>query len=281
MGRMEELADKACRPSPLAVSADTLFRGRVVVAVPHSDDEILGCGEALAQITDKQRVRFVYASDGALSPAPFPDLVARRREEAVQAVGSLGYPPDSLVFLDIPDGALARHQARIDAALRDLCAAFQAETLLAPFRLDWHPDHLAVHRAAAAVAASGPRSPRLYEYFVYFRYRMLPRGDLRSYVRPEHLLTVHAPASAAGKRAAIEHYVTQRQRVLPWQARPVLDGALLDRLVEAPECYLDSRAARGRPVLTVPEAAVRAVQVLEPALKAVKDRFVHRRSRPA
>jgi len=52
------------------------------------------------------------------------------------------------------DGTLARHQARIDAALRGLCAAFQAETLLAPFRLDWHPDHPIVPRAAVAVTCA-------------------------------------------------------------------------------------------------------------------------------
>lgn len=266
------------------MSADSLFAGRIVVAIPHSDDEILGCGEALAQIADKRRVRFVYASDGALSPAPIgsarrpnPALSTQRREEAARAVGSLGYAADSLVFLDIPDGTLQHHQARLDAAVRDVCREFGADTLLAPFRFDWHPDHLAVHRAAAAAAASGTAAPRLFEYFVYFRYRMLPGGDLRAYVRREHLLAIHAPESAAAKRRALDHYASQRELIFPWQTRPVLDGALLDGLVAQPEYYFDSRAAASRPVFTIPQSGIRAIQTVEPALKAVKDRLTQYR----
>jgi LmbE family N-acetylglucosaminyl deacetylase len=266
------------------MSADTLFKGRIVVAIPHSDDEILGCGEALAQIVDKRRVRFVYAADGALSPVPTgrvrrpnPSLTTRRREEAARALGSLGYPDDSLVFLDIPDGMLQQHQSRLDAAIGDVCREFEATTLLAPFRFDWHPDHLAVHRAAAAAAAGGTKAPRLFEYFVYFRYRMLPRGDLRACVRREHLLSIHAPESAAAKRQALDHYATQRELIFPWQTRPVLVGSLLDDLVAKPEYYFDSRAAASRPVFTIPQSGIRVIQAVEPALKAVKDRLTQYR----
>lgn len=270
-------------PSAQMSDADSLFAGPVVVAIPHSDDEILGCGEALAQIVDKSRVRFVYASNGALSPparhAYDPEaLVRQRRQEATRALASLGYPESSLRFLDLPDGQLSAHQASLDASLAAICREFGAQTLLAPFRLDSHADHLAVHRAAALVARSGADAPRLFEYFVYFRYRLLSPHDLRSHLEPRFLHAVHSGPSAAAKRRAIDLYTSQAGRYHVGQTRPVLDAALLDELVAGPELYLQADLDATRRIFRSSLLRVRLVQEIEPRLKRWKDRAIHSRS---
>ena len=99
------------------------FRGVIVIAAPHMDDEVLSCGGTIASLPDKDRVHCIYATDGSKSPAPiFPwlgaiasDLVTVRMREAKRALGILGVPEKNLHFcLLLVPGTLADHSDRID-----------------------------------------------------------------------------------------------------------------------------------------------------------------------
>ena len=276
---------------PQRFEANELFTGNIVVVIPHSDDEALGCGIALAQVRDKSRVTFVYASDGSQSPAPptgdnpaADTLREMRVREAQAALARLGYVADQAVFLGLPDGALTEHQGELTAALIQTCRLRSAAVLLAPFRLDSHPDHLAVHRAAHTTAKELGPSLQTFEYFVYFRYRLLPAGDIRAYVRPRFLCALHSEAAARQKRDALDCYRSQRIVMFPWQTRAILQSELLDATVALPEFFFRPQAGLAdSDYFTIAPWRLRLVHWAEPRLKLAKDRLLQwaRRARTA
>jgi LmbE family N-acetylglucosaminyl deacetylase len=153
--------------------------------------------------------------------------------------------------------------------------------LLIPFRYDRHPDHLAITRVVRQLEASWPSGPEVIEYFVYARTRLLWRGDLRAYLRPERLLTVHPGRAADLKRQALECYRTQVTRYFSWQERPILTPNLLDRNCASREVFLRShRAEQDSELFTAPLWWIRTAHALEPRLKHWKDRAAASLSSP-
>jgi LmbE family N-acetylglucosaminyl deacetylase len=260
-----------------------LFPGEILIAIPHMDDGVLACGGTLASLPQKERVHLVYATDGMGSPAPVlpwrdsisPDLGRVRKEEARAAMGYLGIPEGNLNFLDLPDGRLHRHAGALDRALTDLIDQFQPSHVFIPFRYDRHTDHLALNRAVTRTLQKGLFSTNLVEYFVYYRWRLLPRGDVRAYVHPRHLLTVPIDAVTDRKRAALEHFRSQTTRYYSWQTRPNLTPALLDEVSRSPEVFLRYDPSFPQAKIFLGSAAwIRVAHRLEPFLKARKDRAV-------
>jgi len=104
---------------PIVVDPAEVFRGTIVLAVPHMDDCVLGCGGTLAQLSCGRTVHVIYATDGQASPAPVwpwldrrvPDLAPTRADEARAAMGHLGVPQENIHFLGLPDGQLRRQRA--------------------------------------------------------------------------------------------------------------------------------------------------------------------------
>ena len=276
-------------PNPGFANADRDLSGNIVLAVPHPDDESLGCGAVLSQISDKDRVRFLFMSDGATPPhLPTPSPVSPgevslrelRRKEALCAIHELGYTPSAAQFLDLPDGRLSVHQAAMTSALRAVCDRHLAVILLAPSRFDAHPDHLAVYRAAAAVAAGGDRPILLCEYFIYYRSRLLPGGDVRHYLRPECRLSFHSDVEMRAKRRAIDCHHTQRTKFFPWQTRPVLTDTVVESTIASPEVICRPvTGARSKRPLRLPSDMVSITQSLEFRLKSAKDALRQRTRR--
>lgn len=258
------------------------FRGTVAVLAPHMDDELLACGGTLAGLPSKSLVHVVWATDGSRSPVPAAPwrsppagLSEVRFHEAREALNLLGVPRENLHFLDLPDGRLREHAAGLDQALGPLLAAIDPAHVLAPFRFDRHPDHLAVQRAAETWIAGREDRSELLEYFVYTRSRMLPRGDIRSYIRPGLLLGVDITSWSALKRQALERYRSQTTRAYDFQHRPNLTPVLLDEVCREPELFLPwSPSMPGPAVLAGPVTYIRMAHRIEPALKQYKDRLV-------
>jgi LmbE family N-acetylglucosaminyl deacetylase len=247
------------------------------------DDEVLACGGMLAQLPHKRSWHVAYASDGMASPEPIiawrdhisPDLGAVRRDEARHAMTSLGIPEMNLHFFDLPDGRLQKHRATLYRMLDHLIAALQPDHVLVPFRYDRHPDHVALNHVLIDLVDAGSDGKVLTEYFVYYRWRLLPEGDVRCYVRPELLSAVDITASSAAKRAALDAFKSQTTRFYAWQARPNLTPALLDHVSAAPEVFLRYDPALPGPVIfsrAVPW--IRIAHRLEPFLKKRKDRLL-------
>lgn len=123
---------------------------RVLALAAHPDDESIGCGGLLALLSDAgAEVHVCYATDGEATTGVgdrSPEEVARlRRGEAERACAVLGTRPPR--FLHLPDGGLPARQGELDAAVRDLVGEVDPDVVLAPWELDGHADHRAVHRA--------------------------------------------------------------------------------------------------------------------------------------
>ena len=221
------------------------FAGTVLVVAPHMDDEILACGGLVARLPGKERIHFVFATDGMRSPAPVmpwrdaitPDLGERREHESRDAARMLGVPDENLHFLRLPEAELPAHEPELASRLLDRVRAIRPDHILIPFRYDRHLDHLAVNRAIVQAKREGAIHAVLTEFFVYYRWRLLPGGDVRRYVRPEHLIEVDIDEVAALKRAALDCFTTQTTRFYEWQTRPILRPELLDEECVGPEQF--------------------------------------------
>src|SRR5512144_3202453 len=149
-------------------------RASLLVALAHPDDEIFH-GGVLAHLSDRgARVTLVCATDGEAgtphpSVGPVDDLAALRVEELRRSCARLGIEePVLLRFHDSARKERQRHDdphalANVDmldveAALRAIVNEVRPHVMLTfePHGGYYHPDHVAIHRAAtAAFFASG------------------------------------------------------------------------------------------------------------------------------
>lgn len=159
----------AARPvPPLSLPAG---RHRLVVVGAHPDDETLGAGglvHTVALAGWSVEVVTATAGEGSHphSPTHTPQRLAEvRRAELRDAIAVLA-PDASVRCLDLPDGDVAAHVSELVAALvRVIGTDGDQVVLCAPWRRDGHPDHEAVGRAAAIVAAR--TDAQLLEYPVW------------------------------------------------------------------------------------------------------------------
>lgn len=265
------------------VNPDEAFPGVVLVTVPHMDDEALACGGTIARLRNKSALHLVYATDGSQAPEPVlpwidavsPDLGAVRRAESGAAMRLLGVPAGNLTFLDLPERRLERNMAPLEAHVSSLIADLEPDHVFTPFRYDRHRDHVALNRAVTRAVRGAARPIVLWEYFVYHHWRLLPRRDVRRYIRDGHLCQVRIDGVAACKRAALDCFRSQTTRFYRWQSRPILTSALLDGVCAEPELFLryDERV-RGAAVFERSVPWIRIAHRVESPLKRCKDRVV-------
>lgn len=257
-----------------------VFQGKILIIVPHMDDGVLACGGTLAILPNKEQIHIIYATDGMRSPAPVipwidkisPDLGKTRMQEAKTAMGSLGVPEKNIYFLKQPESRLKRHMRTLAGLLNELIDRIKPDHILTPFRYDRHPDHIALTHLLTDACSKGLYNAELTEYFVYYRWKMLPQGDVRKYINPQYLLQVDIEGVSAQKRAALECFRTQTTKFYEWQTRPNLTPQLLDEVSCAPEFFLRYNASLpGSAVFSHSFNWIRIVHRLEPFLKKKKD----------
>jgi LmbE family N-acetylglucosaminyl deacetylase len=138
---------------PYEVSA---FVGeRVVVFAPHPDDEVLGCGGALADLIDRgARVDVVLVTDGvadAKGPEDRARVASLRLQESRRALDALG--GGGLHAGDLPDRGLADRLGEVEALLARWLVEARPDVVFAPSPVETHPDHRAVAAALFRLAA--------------------------------------------------------------------------------------------------------------------------------
>jgi len=255
--------------------------GTIVIVAPHMDDELIGCGALLATDDVASRAHVVYASDGSLSPtSPWPwhktdraALAEARRNEAAKGLEQLGLPAGRAHFLDLPDGGLGSCRTELESRLLERLHALQPDHLLAPFRYDFHPDHLAVSQAVRGLDQRGEVKAQLLEYFAYARWKLLPGQDIRNHIRDDALLCFEPGEEArARKQRAFEAHASQTSRYYGWQKRVNLTPEFV-----AAHCAEAEFLVRPQPgeqpdaiFLTSPQW-IRFVNAVEPRLKRAKD----------
>ncbi len=165
--------------------------GTVLVVAPHPDDEIIGCGGAIAlhgRRGDAVHVALATAGEGGGEPAA--RLAESRRSAALLGAGQVH-------CLDSRDGAVAE-DAGLPARLAALIDRLAPRVVYAPSPFEMHPDHVATLVALGA-ALAGRRDVTLLLY------------EVNTEVMASFLLDI-TPV-AAQKRAALSAFASQRGRI--------------------------------------------------------------------
>lgn len=141
-----------------------MFGRRILVLVPHPDDEAVGCALAIRRAVENGASVFGLDLTHGCPPrealwpwargAAYDRRVARRRAEAAAAASALGMtrlPDDGLPARRLRDALAAQHM-RVLAALD----AHRIDTLWAPAYEGAHADHDAANALAAAARRARP-----------------------------------------------------------------------------------------------------------------------------
>ena len=256
-----------------------LLSETIVIVAPHMDDEVLACGGLIAKLPNKHRIHLIYATDGMKSPAPIlggrdavsPELGKIRIQESTHAMKLLGVPAQNLHFLCLRDGQLQKNAWALQSSLRELIKNIQPQFIFVPFRYDRHPDHLAVNQVVASDIQQGTIQAQLVEYFVYHRWRLMPKRDIRKYIQPQFLFQLDIASVAKQKRKALNCFVSQTTNYYPWQTRPILTSTLMDEECQNPEYFLIAPASfSGMAVFSSSALLIHLVHRLEPFLQRLK-----------
>ncbi len=132
------------------VSAD-----KALVIAPHFDDDVLGCGGLIAQLTAAgSDVAVLFLTDGSGGDEEIADRSAyaeRRHDEAIRGLEILGV--SDVDFLDLPDGSLATHLDEAAVGIRHALVNRRPDLLLAISPIEISADHRAAFAALYAVLA--------------------------------------------------------------------------------------------------------------------------------
>jgi LmbE family N-acetylglucosaminyl deacetylase len=193
---------------------------KVLVVAPHPDDESLATGGLLQRIfAQKIPVRIVFATDGENNPWAQrywekrwkigPDERARwgrrRREEALDAIRTLGGKPDCARFLNLPDlgttDLLMHGSPDLSMLIAEEIRDWGPTVALIPTLHDAHPDHSALSVAfSIALDSLGGMPIRIWEYLVHTPAVSLPYEPVKLLLSSEEV---------ARKRRAILCHATQ------------------------------------------------------------------------
>ena len=195
------LLEVAAALDPAAPSLLLPEARRVLIVVPHPDDESIGAGGLLARLAARGvRLDAVLVTDGEAtigSRHGAQETGRRRRAEFAAACATLGVGVQATLAL--PDGAVTDHHATLVAALADAVRALGPDLVLAPWPLEAHPDHRAVLRASAEVLAERERAGTgTVALWTYEAHTPIPN--------PSHVIDVTDHVDA--KRAALAAHVT-------------------------------------------------------------------------
>lgn len=127
---------------------------RVLVLAPHPDDEVFGCGGALADLASRgATIDVLLVTDGAASAsdeASRRSIAARRADESRAALGLLG--GGAVHEGGLPDRGLAARAETLEGLVATWLARSAPDLVFCPSPVETHPDHRAVAYALFAVA---------------------------------------------------------------------------------------------------------------------------------
>jgi LmbE family N-acetylglucosaminyl deacetylase len=192
-------------------------------------------------------------------------------KESIAAMRYLGIPEENLRFLRLPEARLKRNLPALTDMLMASIKVIMPDHIFMPFRYDRHPDHLAINHVLTEACQQGRFHARLIEYFVYYRWKLLPKRDIRAYIKPECLIEIDVEEVSKQKRMALDFFKSQTTRYYSWQTRPILTPRLLDEESRNPEYFLvHDHALPGIAVFTKSKQWIRLTHRSEPFLKKWK-----------
>lgn len=199
-------------------------RGRLIVLSAHPDDETIGAGRLISEWARRRGpVEAITLTAGEACVdhmgVVLPGLARRRVDEWRAAVRALGAQPHSC--WGVPDGRAGNSVTELGSRLAGVLS--EQDVVLAPWRFDPHPDHVAAGEAAwHAAHLSGAA---IIEYPVWMTFWCDPTELERS---GYDLFQVSTDALAERSReVALACYVSQQQP-LRLDLAPVVPLAMLE-----------------------------------------------------
>ena len=188
-------------------------------------------------------------------------------QESIEAMKKLGVSEQNLHFLCLPEAQLQENILALREMVREKIKSISPQHIFIPFRYDRHPDHLTVNHVVTSDIEQGVFQTQLIEYFVYYRWRLMPKRDIRKYIKPQFLFRLNIADVADQKRQALDCFKSQNTIYYPWQTRPILTPALLDEECQNPEYFLIAPASTsGTAVFSSLVLLIRLAHRLEPIL---------------
>lgn len=190
-----------------------MFAGRVLLLIPHPDDEVVGCAAAIARARAQgAEVHGLYLTTGVPAagvawrpdPARTAARVARRRAEALAAARRLGLTPVS--FSDRPTRTLRLHMADALAEIRAAVDRLRPGVVWAPAYEGGHQDHDVANALASLVAPAVP----VWEYAEYNNAGGRTRSQDFPDARGGGTVLELTEAEQAEKRALLALYASER-----------------------------------------------------------------------
>ncbi|HEX7519928.1 MAG TPA: PIG-L deacetylase family protein, partial [Candidatus Deferrimicrobium sp.] len=165
---------------------------RAVVLAPHADDEVFGCGAAIAALREEgAKVRVLVVSDGAgeeSDPERRREIASVRLTESVAALSHLGGA--DVECGGFPDRRLGERVGEIAAWITASISSDAPDLVLLPSPVEIHPDHRAVSEAFLAACRS-PEGAALRTATVAF-------FEISQPIRPNFLLDATRYVKAKG-----------------------------------------------------------------------------------
>lgn len=208
---------------------------RLVVVAPHPDDEVLGCGGLMRLAVEAGLdVQVAAVTDGeACYPHEkwwTPERLRQvRRDELRAALAELGI--GDAWHLGIADGGVSADVQRLHEWLQDMLRA--DDLVLAPWRLDGHPDHEAAGDVAYRCAQA--TGCRFLQYPVWGWHWLHPDAVHITWGKPR---LVDISAVQARKQRAIACFRSQTGEVEHLQSDPILPPHVLQRFARGHEVFL-------------------------------------------
>lgn len=233
--------------------------GRALVLAPHPDDEVFGCGGALADLVARgASIDVLLVTDGAAAGADGAErrrIAGLRAEESRAALRALG--GGTIHEGGLPDRGLGERREELERLVALWLVKVAPDLVFAPSPVETHPDHRAVAYALLAVARRGagdPAAAALARATVAF-------FEVSQPFRPNFLLDLTAvlprkeeAARAFGSQAALRDYAGFMRGLNAFRRMTLPPG------VAAAEAYAVFPGAR----LAAPEGVLRDLQPVAP-----------------
>ncbi len=199
-------------------------RGILIVA-PHPDDETLGCGGTFARrAAEGCDVAVVVVTDGRhlfdlsrwkIDADPTPrETSDMRKEETRRAVDLLGGRSETLRFLDVEDGTLARHIEATAETIAEIIRDVAPDEIYVTSGYEEHSDHVAACTVVRSAMAGTHSSATLYRYVI-----ALARGASPASI-DEPSIEVDITAQMDTKRRAVQQFASHLTIAAKGQTEP-------------------------------------------------------------
>ncbi|HLW93098.1 MAG TPA: PIG-L family deacetylase [Roseiarcus sp.] len=192
---------------------ESLFGSRILILVPHPDDEVVGAAAALGRAKKRgAALAALYLTDGCLArETMWPwrrkrhgEAVARRRSEAERAAAVLGL--EAAGWPQRPARRLWRELPAVQAEIRAAIAACKPDQLWVPAYEGGNPDHDGLNALGRLLA----RRLNVLEFAEYNFFGGSVHAQEFPYPNGEEETIILTPEERAQKRALLELYASER-----------------------------------------------------------------------